>query len=298
MTLTEYDDTELRCRLGAVPLFSYVYRSAVPAIESPRPYFHPLNTVKGLTVTGFRPADHRWHHGLSMTLTDVSGINFWGGRTFVDPETGYRQLDNNGRQIHRDWVKIEVEGAAAEFVERLAWTGPSGDEMLAEHRRIGIDVRGAKDGYWILSFGTRLENTGGRDLAIGSPTTRGRPNAGYGGLYWRGPRSFAAGFVRTAAGISDADAAMGTRSPWLAFSGPHDEVDARSTLVFADSADNPRYPNKWFVRKEPGGYTGVSFALAYDEVYPLASGDSLDLSYRIIVADGERDPEELASAVR
>ena len=56
-----------------VTLFSYVYRSQVPAYESPRPYFHPLRTRGGKIVSGFRPHDHRWHHGLSMTCAHLSG---------------------------------------------------------------------------------------------------------------------------------------------------------------------------------------------------------------------------------
>ena len=30
-------------------------------------------------MTGYRPHDHRWHKGLQMTWTHVSGENFWGG---------------------------------------------------------------------------------------------------------------------------------------------------------------------------------------------------------------------------
>ena len=40
-----------------------------------------------------------------------------------------------------------------------------------------------------------MRNTSDAAISIGSPTTKGRENAGYGGLFWRGPRSFTGGTV-------------------------------------------------------------------------------------------------------
>ena len=66
---------------GEQLLCRYVYVSGEAHKESPKPYFHPLNSLAGDTLTNFRPNDHPWHHGLSFTLTNVSGWNFWGGPT-------------------------------------------------------------------------------------------------------------------------------------------------------------------------------------------------------------------------
>ncbi len=49
-----------------------------------------------------------------------------------------------------------------------------------------------------------------RAIPIGSPTTRGRENAGYGGLFWRGPRSFTGGSV-LAPGVAGGDELRGIR---------------------------------------------------------------------------------------
>ena len=39
-------------------------------------------------MTGYRPSDHRWHKGLQMTSSHLSGQNFWGGNSYVHGE-GY-----------------------------------------------------------------------------------------------------------------------------------------------------------------------------------------------------------------
>ena len=57
-----------------------------------------------------------------------------------------------------------------------------------------------------------MRNVSGRAIPLGSPTTRGRENAGYGGLFWRGPRSFTGGSI-LAPGVAGGDELRGIRSP-------------------------------------------------------------------------------------
>ena len=59
-----------------------------------------------------------------------------------------------------------------------------------ESRTLSFAVHGAA---WTLGFATTFTNVTESVLVLGSPTTEGRPNAGYGGLFWRGPRSFTGG---------------------------------------------------------------------------------------------------------
>lgn len=275
---------------GEATLFRYVYQPDVARVECPKPYFHPIRTLQGNAVTAYRPHDHRWHHGLAMTLTDVSGENYWGGGTFVLGQ-GYVQLDNVGRQDHAAWRRVEASRDGATLVEELDWISASGETQFKEERTIRVVALNTDEGYWTFEFGTRIENVTDRELAIGSPTTKGRPNAGYGGLFWRGPRSFRGGKVIGAEGRDGQDVNMGARGPWLAFVGKHDEVNAESTLIFIDGPGNPRYPTKWFVRSDP--YACVSFAFMFDEVYALPAGERFELVYRIAVADGAWDREAI-----
>ena len=50
--------------------------------KGPKPFLHPVRALDGAPLTAFRPWDHRWHKGLQMTWTHVSGQNFWGGNTY------------------------------------------------------------------------------------------------------------------------------------------------------------------------------------------------------------------------
>jgi hypothetical protein len=247
-------------------------------------------------VTNFRPTDHRWHTGLAMTFAELSGHNFWGGRTYVHPD-GYRQLDNNGVQEHTDWMELSLNDELPDLEERLAWITQGGEKLLEESRSIRIVLIDEKQSCWVLEFATRLHNVSGQELEFGSPTTRGRPAAGYGSLFWRGPRSFSDGGILTAEGERDVEKAMGKPARWLAFSGPHDGEEAWSTLVFVDQPSNPRYPNKWFVRAV-SGYPAVSFSFIFDEPYLLPPGQNFSLVYRVVIADGEWQADRIESMVQ
>jgi hypothetical protein len=278
-----YDDA-LEYLYNGVSLFRYVYRPQTPQLESPKPYFYPLHTLSGHPVSIFRPIDHRWHHGLAMTFAELSGENFWGGPTYVRDQ-GYRQLQNNGTQRHLAWTDVRLEKGRPHLHEQLEWVTQAGQTWLAEERIVDVTQVLPEEGYWVLSFRTRLTNCSGKTLDFGSPTTNGRPAAGYGGLFWRGPRSFTGGCILLADGTEGEEDAMGHRSPWLAYYGRHDGQGDVSTILFVDDPSNPRYPTQWFARH---GYAAtVSFALTFDQEYPLPDGETLALAHRIVFADGE-----------
>lgn len=264
------------------PLFHYVYNPDTPPNESPKPYFHPIYTLGGNLVTNFRPHDHVWHKGLCMTITHLSGQNFWGGPTYVHGE-GYVQQHNNGRMQHAAWETIECTEEGAHFQERLTWITLAGETWVDETRHFAVHDINADAGYWSLDVQIKLTNRAGQPLEIGSPTTQGRPLAGYGGLFWRGPRSFRGGQIVSAVGV-EGEGMMGQAAPWLAFRGKHDGNGATSTLAFLDYPQNLRYPNKWFVRSDP--FACASFAFMFDEVYNWQAEETLDLHYRIVIADG------------
>ena len=287
-------DEAIEYRYGETALFRYTYHPQVDQMESPKPFFHPLRTLRGNCVTIYRPSDHRWHHGLAMTSAHLSGQNFWGGPTFVR-DSGYQQLDNNGAQSHVGWESIRLDNGYPRMVENVAWITQEGYRWLKEMRTIAVEQIDPAREYWILSFETHLTNCSGRTLAFGSPTIEGRPAAGYGGLFWRGPRSFTGGRILLADGTEGEGDAMGKTSPWLAFSGKHDGSGDTGTLVFIDSPSNPRYPTKWFARN---GYAAlVSFAFMFDVEYCLADQEDLVLLYRVLIADGVWTTQQIEGVV-
>jgi hypothetical protein len=283
-TLGDY----VEARWGDGLLFRYVYRPRTPANESPKPYLHPVHTLAGELVTLFRPHDHTWHHGMCMTCANLSGENFWGGATYVHGQ-GYVQLDNNGRTEHLAWDDLQCDRQHALLSERLHWVAHDGEVWLAEKRQIRVSEVNPDEGYWELAWDTHLTNLTSRTLAFGSPTTAGRTLAGYGGLMWRGPRSFTGGQIMAAGGLQGPEV-MGQRAAWLAYVGAHDGSGAQSTLVFIDDPSNVRYPIKWFVRNDPAL---ASFAFSFDELLHLERGADLRLRHRIVIADGAWSRERI-----
>jgi hypothetical protein len=283
-------------RYGKVPnhrddglLFRFIYEPHTREDESPKPYFHPLQTLSGNLVSIFRPHDHVWHAGLQMTMAQLSGQNFWGGPTYVR-DKGYVQLPINGRIRHLGWQAIDCTSNVF-LDERLAWITSEQETIIEERRTMKVDDLDVGVGYWSLDCSFALQNVTGRALRFGSPTTEGRPLAGYGGLFWRGPRSFAGGMV-LAPEIEGPDC-MGKASPWLAYVGRHDGSGDTSTLLFIDHPENPRYPTKWFVRNDP--YAVVSYAFAFDEELVLTSAQTLSLRYRTVIIDGIWSRERIAA---
>lgn len=280
MMSLQRDETALTATWNDTELFCYVFRPGDPQLESPRPYFHPLRTLAGDVVTGYRPHDHVWHKGVALSLPHVGPDNFWGGPTFRGG--GYVQLPNNGTMRHDAFDRAIATSDTTCCDERLTWVTEAGQGKVAERRRFGAAVWAAA-GAWGLALETTLANTSGADITFGSPTTEGRPNAGYGGLFWRGPRSFTGGRVL----LPDAaggDELMGRRAPWLAFAGQHDGHGRWSTLVFADSPANFSFPSQWFVRAAP--FAAVCPAPFFAATYTLAAGQELTLRYGLAIADG------------
>jgi hypothetical protein len=266
---------------GDTTLFTYVYRPGTVQLESPRPYLHPVRTLGGDTVAMFRPHDHVWHKGISLALPCVGEHNFWGGGTYVHGR-GYVQLENNGSAEHRVMTHLGIADGVATIAHSLAWFSQHGAPVVAEHRAITATV--ADELSWVLTFETALTNVSGGTLAFGSPTTRGRENAGYGGLFWRGPRSFTHGIVQSPAGVGGDDL-RGTTGEWFAFRGRHDGTGRSSTVLIVDDHDNPRHPPQWFVRS--ADFACLNPAPFFSTELDLPPGDTLGLRYALVVTDGD-----------
>jgi len=268
----------LRLRDGENVVADYVYAPTEPQLESPRPYAL-LRTRSGTDVTAYRPDDHVWHKGLSLALPVVGPHNFWGGPTYVHGE-GYVQLPNNGAQVHRAFVPSETPIAdetagLARVDELLDWIAEDGALVLTEHRT--LTARPIDDETWALTWRSALRNETAETLGFGSPTSKGRENAGYAGIFWRGPTSFTGGEIVDADGPVG-DAARGEPAPWLAFLAP----DRSAGVLVLDGADAVA---PWFARSAE--YAGLNPAPFFFDETPLAPGDTLVLSAAVVIGDAD-----------
>jgi hypothetical protein len=292
ITVTHVHGDRIRVASGGTELLTYVYRPDPDPYESRKPYAHPLRTLAGQVVTGYRPNDHRWHKGLQMTASHLSGQNFWGGNSYLGPDQGYQRIPERvGSMRHDGFEAFDVTADRLSFTERLSWLSHPGEYWCDERREITAHSVDAAAGAWALDWSIHLTNVRAEPLRFGSPTTAGRELAGYTGLHWRGPRDFNEGTVLAGGGLTGEADTMGHQAPWLSFSTLHDEVDASSTLVFAHAPENADaiHESHWFVREQPTPTIAFSWAF-YDE-FELPPGECFAYRYRVIIADGAWDAE-------
>jgi hypothetical protein len=294
----------LRFSLDGASVAEYIYRPDGPRDQSPRPYFDGLRTRRGLLVSESQPDDHPWHRGLSWALPVINDENFWGGPTYLR-DRGYVQLSNNGEQRHGgfgdeatpfDFDSLGTTSSPASFTETLRWNTEAGLHILDERRTISVSA--AEPDSWVLTFSTILTNVAEIALSFGSPTTRGRPNGGYGGLFWRGPQEFSRAVVISPLGTGNDDM-RGQRAPWMGMSGyataaggAHSDA-AGVTVVVVDGDSNLRTPPEWFARTEE--YPCLCPAPFFSTEYTLDVGSELRLDYAVVIADGVSDPERGAA---
>ncbi|MEU8203720.1 DUF6807 family protein [Streptosporangium sp. NPDC049046] len=257
---TVWPETVLRA--GSRQVATYLQRGDLQPTDAPRPHLHPVRTLGGTVVTESRPADHVHHFGASVAISDVNGVNFWGGSTYV-PGTGPRILPNHGRQRRRS-----LRPVPGGFAESLDWVGPDGTVLASEERTLTTRVL---PGAWALDVAFTLDNRTGAPLSIQSSACKGRTGAGYGGFFWRAPKD-STGLEVFTEGTSGERAVHGGLSPWLALT-----CDDWSLLFVQTLGLDP-----WFVRVAE--YPGVGPALAWDA--PLSVPDRLERAIAVVVADG------------
>jgi hypothetical protein len=264
---------EVATAAGAL-LFRYVYAPETPTRESPRPYLHPVLSLAGDVLTNFRPNDHPWHHGLSMTLTNVSGVNFWGGPSYRASD-GYQWREDHGAQTHREWTSLQPE----RLEQTVEWSrAGSGQTLLRERRQIATTLFA---GGWTLEWISDLTNVAGRELEFHNYQS-GESLAGshYTGLQFRGARDLldehgdATLGVSAEGGLAGETTVHGASTRWIEWSCQHDGSLRRTRIRF----ENPAAPLAWFVRaKNPI----AAFAFQAERSHALAVGATLRLHHRL-----------------
>lgn len=285
---------ELVVSVGTTDIAHYVYRPDDPIEESPKPFLYPLTTLSGAPLGVYRPWDHRWHKGLQMTWTHLSGDNFWGGPTFERgaPGHGYVWRKNHGRQQHRSFETLDRQGTEVSVRQRLDWIASTGEGWFDETRTIRFHSADSERGIWALDFETTLTGVHDEALYLGSPTTHGRVNAGYTGLFWRGPRSWTGAEI-IAAGGQGGESLMGAEASWAAITSEHDEIDGGATVLAYTGTSTAAVPVKWFARSS--AFACLNPSPAFDTEITLEPGEALGLRHRFVFIDQKLERSELES---
>ena len=270
----------------------------LPAEHSPRPYLHPIHTPSGVVVTDCAPADHPWHAGLSLAVADVGGDNLWGGNTFVAGQ-GYVLRDDHGRMEMSGPIEVvtrdETDGETKDTLRcevrfDVLWRDRRGDSIVIEHRTISGSSTSRPE-VWVLTARSTLTNLTSGSLAFGSPGTRGRPEAGYGGWTLRlAPRLRGCEVLTSSAPTIDVgETAMGQAADWVCYRG------GGVTLMMIDES-TPGTKPPWYIRAET--FPAAGPAPFFRDVVDLAPGAALTLGVAVIIADGRHPPSALLEQSR
>lgn len=292
----EHDGDDLRLFLDQTEIGRYrVADSGIPALNTPKPYLHPLRTAGGTSFTGFAPDDHPWHHGLAFAFPRVGtselSHNLWGGGTYFGPAGGYIVVEDQGRIAHVGWEEAAGEDGA--FAHRIEWRGHDDELLLTETRRYRLTSVEA-DGHagWMLQLDTTLRNPGPDDLLLETPAQRGREDGGYGGWFLRFDEGFTAAALTADGRPVDASGARGDTFVIDGRTAGGEEVTVGMHYGPGESAGDRR----WLYRFEPFSLAG--FAVAYDDGLTVAAGAEIAFSHRIAVFDGSIDAARVEDVLR
>jgi type 1 glutamine amidotransferase len=263
------------------PVWRFRYDRAIDV-----PYFHPLNTVAGRTMTADRPPDHIWHHGLWFSWKFINKVNYWE----VDPKTGQpagRTSWANDRVAARD-------DHSALIAMDLAY-GPVGEDapVLTEKRTINVSAPDPEGVYAIDWTGVF---TAKRAVVLDRTPLPGEPD----GQVWGGY----AGLSLRLAGDLDGRQVMTDEGPVGEmtddrYRGRHAAVDYSGLLdgqpsgaAIFDLPGNPRSPTPWYVIKSAEMSFFTPAVLCYEPM-TLQPGERVTLRYRVLVHPGRWDAARL-----
>lgn len=286
--------------VGSTEILRYNTNPDSPQEEAPKPYLFPLRFTDGGEASIRRPWDHRWHTGLQFTWSHVEDQNFWGGASFDTETQWYVMKDNLGTMKHLNFHQEPTGGDEVVFDEQLEWITAAGQRWMDEHRvqrvhSVHPGDEAGRGGVWAVDLNTTLTNVRGSTIRLGSPTTAGRPAAGYTGWFWRGPRAWTGCSVTSSTGLSDEAEIMGTEAQWVAFSSQHDDLDGGGTVLVYSGTSRSEHtdvpPVKWFTRT--GTFAVASPSPAFDQEIHLPADGVLQLNHRFVFIAETLEGQEL-----
>lgn len=234
--------------------------------------------TRGFPILPVKPTeedDHDHHRALWLTHGEVNDIDFW-----IDEKGCGKIVQTSGS------ATVDEQTGAAVISTRNDWNSPDGKRVLSDSRRFAFHVDGdahvvdcdfvlhATDGPVHFgdtkegSFGIRVPGTMKVDSKLGGKITNDK-------------------------GEHDGNA-WGKRSAWVDYSGPVD--DSKLSITIHEHPSSFNFPCRWHVRTY-----GLFAANPFGEFhftggdktpgYTLPTGESLKLSFRIVLREGNFDAE-------
>ncbi len=251
--------------------------------EWDKPFLYPLRTVSGRNLSRRHPleslpgenTDHAWHRGLWWGHGIINGQDFW------------RELgrDKTARLILDGKPKSKKNAVDASF----AMVTPAGGRLGTHRLVLTISEQGS------LRF---------IDAKILVHADRGEPltfgDTDDGGFAFRLSDAFRedrGARLRNAAGLEGTNKIWGQAAKWVDYSATVDGTPA-GVAIF-DHPSNLRHPTQWHARgyslcaANPFASRSFSRNKGPDGAYTLPAGQTLSLSYRVVIHEGPSDPARI-----
>ncbi len=212
----------------------------------------------------------------------INGVNYWES----PPDKGIVELVERSESFSQEDSSARIDLA-------LNYHPPGGANVMREERRIEVGAPDEK-GRYRITWRTTCTALG-EDLLLDRTPPPGEPNGvGYGG--------YAGMSVRVAKEtrgwrVTDSEGRSGMechRQParWISCDFARTDTGREAGIAILDHPSNPRHPTpSYVILQSAQPFVYFSPALLFDEPYTLKAGESLSLSYRMLVHPDRAQPE-------
>lgn len=266
--LTFRDDKQ-RGRLHVLendkPVLTYNYgmqlAPGVPEDRRRSTYIHPVNDLRGNSLTDDFPKDHYHHRGLSWMWPHVT----------IDGKDYNLWHIQGVKQIFEKWLAQEDGPVCATLGVKNAWRL---DDRKVMDEWVWVRVFRATDIARVIDIRLTWK-------ALEPIRLLGAEKKGYGGLCFRiAPRQQT--IITTPAGIEESDSNQ-KRYPWADESGIFGSSSDFSGVAIFQHQTNPDFPAGWCLRHY--GFLGVNWPGL--EPFTVLPGKPLTMRFRIYVHNGD-----------
>lgn len=264
------------------------------ADDGPKPYFFPVIGPTGVPITRAYPMeevegedrDHPHQRSFWFTHGDVDGVDFWASDPLNRANPKFGAIVETGRLTVADGPVMGVIQTSNE------WQSPDGEVLCTDHRSWRTY---ATEGIRVIDFDVTI-------IGGDRPVTFRDTKEGSFGLRLASSMNVnkkAGGRIVNAEGLTDLEA-WGKASSWVDYTGPIG--DETLGVAILNHPGSFRYPTTWHVRDyglfaaNPFGYRDFKYEGAASGDSTIEPGDSIRLSYRVILHEGDTEKSEIAGA--
>jgi len=235
------------------------------------PYFWPVNgPVSGKSITTETSEPYPHHHSLFFGCDRVNSGNYW------------QDINERGQILSQGPRLVEASGNRIVFTDECLWDRPVSEPVIRDRRRIVITA--PSENLRLIDFQITLSAlTDIRILKTNHSlfSARVMPEMSV----------KAGGTLVNSQGNTSEEGTFGVASPWCDYSGTRGGVT--EGIAILQHPANRWYPAKWFTR-DYGFFSPTPMYWLKGNQLDLAMGETLTLSYRVVVHSGNARNADIA----